>query len=247
MKRRVVVSVLGLFLLCGVGCARLHQPLPTGVVSAEADELARQIETAVGADAWAETGAISWTFAGRNHHLWDRRRNYVQVSWGRTVVWLDLTSHQGCATVRDRPVSEEKEREYLDKAYAMWANDSFWLNPLVKLFDDGTSRALVAEGDRENLLVTYSSGGVTPGDSYLWTPGPDMRPTAWQMWVSVIPWGGVSTTWEGWTQLSTGAWIATEHGGPLGLSLKLTDVHAATSLTDLLGAERDPFGCLWQE
>jgi hypothetical protein len=58
------------------------------------------------------------------------------------------------------------------------------------------------------------------------------------MWVSIIPIGGLEASWEGWIQLSTGAWVSTVHEvGPM--TLTLTDVKGAASVMELLG--EDPF------
>lgn len=239
-----------LVLILGVGgCfAALSDPLPepaAGTTTADADALARQLERAVDAEAWAQTGAVSWTFAGRNAHLWDKDRHLARVRWKDTEVLLDLTRRDGRATVKGEPVHGKEAEALFEDAWARWANDSFWLNPLVKLFDEGTARAIVPlEDGGQGLLLTYSSGGVTPGDSYLWIPGPDGRPTAWKMWVSIIPIGGVETSWDGWQQLSTGAWVATLHEGAVGPTLELTEVQGAASLAELTGGD-DPFAPLF--
>ena len=94
------------------------------------------------------------------------------------------------------------------------------MNPLVKLRDDGVELSSV---EPKQLLVTYRQGGNTPGDQYLWTLGPDGLPLSWQMWVSIIPIGGVEVTWENWVQLKSGAWISTLHRVQ-GFEIKLTDV-----------------------
>jgi hypothetical protein len=36
-----------------------------------------------------------------------------------------------------------------------------------------------------------------PGDSYV-VRRPKLQPKAWRMWVSIIPVGGLETTWEDW-------------------------------------------------
>ena len=126
-----------------------------------------------------------------------------------------------------------------------WVNDAFWLNPLAKLRDEGVSLAVVDDDGEESLLVSYASGGLTPGDAYLWRVGPDGTPTAWKLWVSILPIGGVETSWEGWVTLDTGARISTRHAGPLGLTLELTDVEGATTLDALVDGP-DPFAPLFE-
>jgi hypothetical protein len=139
-------------------------------------------------------------------------------------------------------VSGEEARELREQAYAHWINDSFWLNPVVKLFDEGTTRALVAQPDGSDaLLLSYASGGLTPGDAYLWIGDPSAPPRAWKMWVSILPIGGVECTWDRWQTLSTGAKISTRHDCGI-FVLELTDVEGAADVVALEG--EDPFAAL---
>lgn len=245
MRRKLALLVLGLFgallITLGLGSAALSKPLPQGEPTAEADASARALIAAVDGEAWERTGAVTWTFAGRHTHLWDRQRRLHQLvsDGGDTVVRYNLTTMVGVATVKGEAATPEKTEKLIRAAYAAWINDSFWLNPVVKAFDEGTVRIRVPldEGG-QGVMVQYREGGLTPGDSYLWISGSDGRPKAWRMWVSIIPIGGLEASWEGWTQLSTGAWVSTSHKiGPM--TLTLTDVKGAASVIELLG--EDPF------
>ena len=239
----------------------LSKPLPKGESGPRADELARGIEKAIDKEAWARTGAVKWTFRGQNRHLWDRQRNFDRVIMGENYVLCDLNKKTGVAFAKRKRVGAAMERKLIDKAYASWINDSFWLNPLVKLFDDGVTRSTVSldagkpEGQVNGqpaggaaLLITYGGGGLTPGDSYLWVlpqaAGGVGRPLAWRMWVSIIPVKGLETSWDGWTQLASGAWVATHHQlSGTGVKLDLTDVAGAATLKDLVPGP-DPFAML---
>lgn len=243
MKRALKVLGLGVaalaLLALGTGFW-LDSARPTGRPGAAADALARRMAEAVDADAWARTEAVRFVFAGRNHHLWDRARGYASVAWDDVQVVFDTATRRGFAWRDGARLAEAGA--LIDEAHAAWINDTFWLNPVVKSFDPGVERALV---DGDTLLVTFGSGGRTPGDAYLWTVGPDGRPTVWRMWVSIIPIGGLKVTWEDWTRLSTGAWVATDHAlGPI--HLRLTQVEGAASLADLLDGGPDPFAPLEQ-
>ncbi len=88
-------------------------------------------------------------------------------------------------------------------------------------------------------MVSYTSGGVTPGDSYLWILDENGLPESWKMWVKIIPVGGMEFTWEKWTELSTGAKVATYHHHKL-LDLDISNLKAATSLS-AFGLQDDPF------
>lgn len=245
---RRALRVLGVLLLLAavavvvVGFA-LHEPRPTNArPGPEAERHAHALLTAVDGDAWDRTGAVRWVFGGRQEHLWDKARGYARVRWGETEVLLRLHDRSGIATIRGARVSGEEARELREQAYAHWINDSFWLNPVVKLFDEGTTRALAAQADGSDaLLLSYASGGLTPGDAYLWIGDPSAPPRAWKMWVSILPIGGVECTWDRWQTLSTGAKISTRHDCGI-FVLELTDVEGAADVVALEG--EDPFAAL---
>lgn len=237
--RCCLAVVAGALLALAALTLALHRPRPVGQPGPEAEALARRMVEAVDGAAWERTGAVRWTFAGVNQHLWDRRRCLARVRTGDVEVLLEAGAPVGRAWRRGARLTGGDERAQVARAHAAWINDAFWLNPVVKAFDEGTARARVGDA----LLVTYGAGGLTPGDAYLWDLGADGRPVAWSMWVSIIPVGGVRTTWEGWTRLPTGAWVATEHR-LLGLvPLRLTDVAGAESL-EALEPGPDPFAPL---
>lgn len=247
MVKRVLIggALVVLLLVGGVGAwlYSRNEPRPVGVAGPAADELARRMERAVNIEAWGRTGAVRWRFGGNNSHLWDRQRGLSEVRWGDERVLLRLADRSGLAFHAGLPLSAGDAQRYIDKAYRYFINDSFWLNPVAKLFDPGVVRERVEMEGGPALLVRYTSGGLTPGDAYLWLLGEDGLPRAWKMWVKIIPVGGVEASWERWQTLSTGAKISTMHKvGPR--ILALTDVEGAGSLSELTDGE-DPFAPLF--
>ena len=230
----------GLVLALAIYLIRLDQPRPRGQPGEAAEALAAQMEEAVDVGAWARTGAVRWTFAGRHRHLWDRNRGLVRVRWDDVEVLLHEGGSSGIASRGGVLVEGREGFDLRVQGNAAWVNDSFWLNPVAKIHDDGVVRARVAA---DQLLVDYSAGGLTPGDAYLWTLDETGLPTSWALWVSILPIGGVETTWERWVTLDTGARISTRHVGPAGLTLELTDVRGAASLAELVDGP-DPFSAL---
>ncbi|MEM9195710.1 MAG: hypothetical protein AAGF12_41470 [Myxococcota bacterium] len=232
--------LLGLVLIGVIAGVVISEEKPTGTPGAEAEALAVAMETAIEKEAWERTGAVRWDFGGRQQHLWDRQRNFSRVRWDETEVLLRLDDQTGRAYEGGTELTGAVAEERVAEAWSFFCNDSFWLNPIAKLRDDGVTLSHV-DGERPGLLVEYASGGVTPGDAYLWHVGEDHLPTAWRMWVSIIPIGGLEASWEGWTTLSTGAKVATQHDiGPL--DLVLSDVAGAATLAEL--EEDDPFAPL---
>lgn len=247
MMRHLRKLLLALLLLAtlaltalGITAWSLHEPLPTGTSGPEAEALADRMLTAIRADAWARTGAVTWRFPRGHEHLWDRRRNLARVRWSDYEARVNLHTRRAVVTRRDgQPVPTDQAEALGKTAYALWANDSFWLNAPAKIRDPGTTRALVTlPGGERALLVTYGSGGVTPGDSYLWLLDQDGTPRAWRMWVGIIPVGGLEWRWHGWTTTPTGARLAPLHDGIA--DVNLTDVRAAATLAELVPGP-DPF------
>ena len=224
----------------GVLYFALRHPRPTGTPGPEADARARAIENAVDTHAFARTGAVRWTWRMQRRHLWDRTRNLARVRWGRHEVLLDVHRQAGRAFTDGQEVTGDRAGTLVRKAYKAFINDSFWLNPLPKLFDPGVTRSVARHEGADALLVHFSSGGVTPGDSYLWILDEHRRPRAWRMWVSVLPIPGVEMTWEGWTRLPTGAWISTSHRLRGREVLTISDLAAAATLAELEPGA-DPF------
>jgi hypothetical protein len=237
--------VLVLLLAIGFGIlwVKLRHPRPSvesGETGAAADELARNIERSVDADAWKKTGAIEWRF--RSHkHLWDKTRNLARVRWDDIEVLLDVHKKRGVVKRGGATLSGKEADKLVDKAYAYFINDSFWLNPVVKFFDDGVTRTKYTVDGQSALMVHYSSGGVTPGDSYLWLLGSDGKPRAWRLWVKVLPIGGIEFSWDDWTKLPTGAWVSQMHRVGTHEGVTIAEVRAAATLGEL---EADPFGAL---
>jgi hypothetical protein len=235
----IVLSIAGAF---GVVWLVYHEPRPEGRPEG-ADALARRMEEAANVEAWARTGAVQWNMAGRHEHLWDRERDVSRMRWGDNEVLLRIGGPYGRAYEDGVELEGDDARDALEYAWKYWCNDSFWLNPIEKLRDDGVTLSVVGD---DSLLVSYASGGVTPGDSYQWFLDDDGLPTAWRMWVSVIPVGGAEATWERWETLSTGARVSTLHRLPLGIELSITDVEGAATLAELVPGE-DPFAPLFEE
>jgi len=217
-----------------------HESKPVGSQSAEADSLAQKMMAAVNKPAWDTTAIISWNFADRQQYLWDKSRNFVKVMWDDNEVLLHTKSITGKSYSDGQEATGSKAQKLIDKAWSNFCNDSFWLNAVTKAFDSGTTRSIVKTDDGEDgLMVTYESGGVTPGDSYLWDLDENGMPEDWKMWVNIIPIGGIEFSWQDWITLDTGAKIATLHKSRF-FDLAIKDVKGAASLA-AYGLTSDPF------
>lgn len=235
----VLIVLLALVFLAGGLYWWNNEPLPKGEAGAKADALAKKMMQAVDVEAWNATGAVSWNFAESRQHIWDKERHFAQVTWQGNVVLVN--NHTQTGIVKQKASGNKKsDAELVREAWEIWVNDSFWLNPIAKLFDPGTVRELVSlPSGEEALLITYQSGGATPGDAYLWIVDKEGLPRAWKLWVSIIPIGGLEFSWEKWQTTSTGFKVATLHQSAL-KDLSLTEVKAAKTL-QALTQEKDIF------
>ena len=204
-----------------------NESLPEGQPSAEADAMAERMLEAMNKPAWDSTRMVSWTFRGEHDFEWDRVAHEVTVSWGDVQVRLKPDTKEGIATREGQTLNTEEQNRYLEQAWDFFNNDSFWLAAPYKVFDPGTERSIVTCADgREGLMVTYTSGGTTPGDSYVWILGEDNRPVACKMWVRIIPIGGIEFSWENYETLPSGALVAQDHKAMGLLNVDLTNLSA---------------------
>lgn len=220
--RYVIIICLSLLLIgtIGLGLAMwfLSEPLPQGQEGPEAEQLADDMLAALNEEAYLSINTLSWTFPGGHHYVWNKKENYVKVSWDDYEVEFFPDTKDGKAIQAGEVLTGKDQRKAIEKAWGYFANDSFWLIAPYKIRDPGTTRAIVQTEEGKGLLVHYASGGVTPGDTYLWILDANNRPKAWKMWVDIIPIGGLRFSWESWKQYK-GAWLAPIHQGMISVNL----------------------------
>jgi len=194
----------------------LAPTLPAAAEQGTADEraaavAARAMEALGGEEAWAKTRYLSFGFAGRRWHWWDRATGRHRVEGtdqegARWVVLHDLDSREGEAWIGGEKAAGEQAAELLENAYGAWVNDTYWLLVPYKLRDPGVTLAYDREATLDGktydvLALSFAHVGLTPGDRYwvyidrdtglmdrweyvLEHQPPDAEPTAWR--------------WEGW-------------------------------------------------
>lgn len=226
MKRILKKFAIGvglLILVLVIIGAILHKTQPEGALGPKADALAEKMLLSLNYQKFKDTRYMEWSFQGGAHsYTWDRLKKRAKVRWDDYEVDLDLIAPQSSSVFKNGERIRGGEQEKLaQKALSYFNNDSFWLVAPYKVFDDGVERRIVAmEDGTDGLLVTFTQGGDTPGDTYLWHLQPNGFPKSFKMWVKIIPIGGLEASWDDWAVMESGAFLPLTHVmGPITLSM----------------------------
>lgn len=223
----IVFLTLPSLLFFGFLFFKYNEHLPSGKQGKQADALATKMLETLNYDAYTNTDYIEWTFKKRHHYNWHKKNNICDVFWRNNKVILNFNNpNKSKAFINNIPQSGENATELIKKATKLFNNDSFWLVAPFKVFDAGVERRLVkTETNGDALLVSYTSGGSTPGDSYLWFFDENGKPKAFKIWASILPIKGLEASWTDWKTTETGAELPTFHK-LLVLGLELDDIRA---------------------
>lgn len=221
---KIILALVALLLVIfAILYITYNQPLPEGKSGLEADAIAQKMLNAINYETYKQTRFLEWSFDGDTHHyIWDKFNGKVQVKWDDYLVNVDLIApDSSIAYKNDERLNANDSESSIEKAISYFNNDSFWLVAPFKVFDKGTARSIVElEDGTEGLLISYSSGGTTPGDTYLWKLQPNGFPISYQMWVKIIPIGGLEASWDDWKVMENGLFLPASHKlGPIILSM----------------------------
>ncbi len=231
-------KVIGILLLLIIGVLtflyfKYDEALPTGKQGEEADALANKMLVALKHEAYQNTEILEWSFRGKHFYTWYKQENKVTVAWNDNKVILNTKNPNKSEVFVNGQKSEDTS--LIKKAEQYFNNDSFWLVAPHKVFDPGVERRLVKHEDKDALLVTYTSGGTTPGDSYLWILNDDGFPTHYKMWTQIIPIGGLGASWSDWTETNTSIPLPTTHKlDGIGLQISMGNPKASNPKSDEL-------------
>src|SRR5262249_43293849 len=109
-------------------------------------------------------------------HYWDRKAGRHRVEWttkeGKSVVCVEyLDSREGVCMLGDQPLVDEDAKPYLENAYGMFINDTYWLLMPYKMKDPGVHLKYDGEATEEGktydkVQLTFDDVGLTPKDRY---------------------------------------------------------------------------------
>jgi len=234
----IVTIFIGIVLFAAIKF--MSENRPEAINGEDGDVMANNMLNALNKPAWDTLNYLKWEFMRGHKYLWDKKANTALIEWGDNKVIMNLDQVDGAAFKKGIKLEGAAKTEMIQKAWSFWCNDSFWMFAPFKVYDPGTSRSVVMTGNGEKgLMVTYESGGVTPGDGYLWLLDKDNIPTGFKMWTSIIPIKGIHVSWENWETIEGGSKLAVSHKSPL-LSFDMQGVEGGESLS-ALGYSNDVF------
>jgi hypothetical protein len=233
-----IIKALGFFLailaiVIAIFYYKNNEDLPIGNEGKEADALAIKMRTALNYEAFKSAEFLTWSFRDAHYYKWNKSENKVIVTWDDNEIILDTKKPSNSKIINAS--KKIKKEELIKTAKNYFNNDSFWLVAPFKVFDAGVKRSIVKHNGKDALLITYTSGGSTPGDSYLWILDKNGFPTSYKMWVGIIPIGGIEASWSDWKETKAGFQLPTTHRISLfGMELNMGDVKASNPKADAL-------------
>jgi len=223
--------VLAILLAAGFAFVKsTSQDVPKDLANEDPELYISKMYEALNKPAWDSLAYTSWTFMGNHHFFWNKRDNKVVVKWKEEEILMDLNTQKAIDLNNSATAATEKQQS---KAWNFWCNDSFWFCAPFKVKDPGTSQSIVQmEDGNKGLMITYNSGGVTPGDKYMWILDEQNMPSGWKMWVKIIPMKGMYTSWEDYVTLAGGAKVASKHGNGK-FTLNITNIKSGFKAEDI--------------
>ena len=237
-----------LALAAGSALAHPHEAPPTP------EQLAQEVMQALGGkEAWDNTRFIRFTFAGRRTHWWDkhtgRHRIEGQTQDGKKFLVLEnVNTKEGTVWVDGQKAEGDQAKEFLERAYGAWINDTYWLIMPYKLQDPGVNLSYVGEetidGKKyDKLLLSFNNVGLTPGDRYWAYINHDTHlMDRWAYVLQSMEQGAEPTAWrwEGWQKYGN-IMLAPKRvqvGGDR--TLELGDIAVLDTLPDSVFTSPDP-------
>jgi hypothetical protein len=175
----------------------------------EAVALAEKVLDRIGGrEAWDGTRYLKWRFFDRRLHHWDRFTGDVRIESEDLLVLMNLGSREGRAFFGGEEITDPAARaEALEKGYAWWVNDSYWLLMPAKLLDPGVRLqgagpdALEDGRAAHKLVVTFDAGtGLTPKNKYeVWVADDTGLVEQWAYYPDAAdPEPSFVSPWAGW-------------------------------------------------
>lgn len=192
-------------------------PAPDPRAAAVADQV---MEALGGQKNWNNTHFLRFDFAvdvkGKpvmsRSHWWDKWTGRYRVE-GKTkegdpwVVLMNLNTKDGSAWLKGKPLEGDEKKKYLEKGYAVWVNDTYWLLMPYKMKDQGVHLALAGEAKEngrtyDKLQLSFENVGLTPKDRYwAWVNRDTHMVDRWEYILQDQKGPASRFEWSGWKKM----------------------------------------------
>jgi hypothetical protein len=193
--------------------------------------IADQVMAALGGkQQWDSLHGLRWSFGSMlgdsvrssRRHAWDKMTGQHRVDGvnrqGQSYTLIhtlgDTTS--GMAWVNGNRIEGDSLKKLIQRANALWINDTYWMLMPYKLRDPGVTLQFAGDTTMsgrtyDKLALSFNHVGLTPGDHYwVYVNRADHRVERWEMVLEGDQPPPVAYTWEGWEQ-HDGLWFPTAH------------------------------------
>ncbi|SFG74441.1 hypothetical protein [Pontibacter chinhatensis] len=153
----------------------------------KAQRIAREVIDNMGGEkGWNDTRYLAWTFNDQ-YQVWDKQQHRFRWEMDSLVAVISTDTKDGKVYVAGRELQEgEEKQKLLERAYALWINNSYWLVMPFKLLDPGVNLTYLGEGKTMDgapadiLEMTFNEVGLTPQNKYhVWVDKEQGLVTQW--------------------------------------------------------------------
>lgn len=153
----------------------------------KAQRIAREVIDNMGGEkGWNDTRYLAWTFNDQ-YQVWDKQQHRFRWEMDSLVAVISTDTKDGNVYVVGRELQEgEEKQKLLERAYALWINNSYWLVMPFKLLDPGVNLTYLGEGKTmdgapaDMLEMTFNEVGLTPQNKYhVWVDKEQGLVTQW--------------------------------------------------------------------
>ena len=191
-----------------------------------------------GKKAWNDIRYLAWTFNDQ-YQVWDKHQNRFRWEKDSLVAIIDTQTKDGKVYVAGQELQNPEEKQkLLERAYALWINNSYWLVMPFKLQDSGVTLKHIGEeatmdGNQADVLeMTFENVGLTPQNKYkLWVDKNEGLITQWAFYRNYND--AEPTFTRRWSDYQTyrGIKLASNRSNPQS-DFKLTHIAAPKSVPD---------------
>lgn len=176
------LALMPLAAICGAA------PLSDAVqTDTKAQALAQKaLDRMGGRKAWNDTRYLAWSFNDQ-YQIWDKKKSRFRWEMDNVVAVINTRTKDGKVYVEGQELQDpEEKRKLLDRAYARYINNSYWLVMPFKLQDPGVTLKYIGEettmdgATADVLEMTFDEVGLTPQNKYqVWIDQENGLVTQW--------------------------------------------------------------------